>query len=149
VTQQDLIAIARQEAEAAGLDAALICGICERESSWNPWAIRYEPLFFSKYVAPLFANNKIEPPNMTEAMTRAVSWGLLQTMGQSVREIGYTGPLPQLCDPTTGLEWGIKLFQLKLQHAEGNTLTALLLWNGGSNPAYPDDVLNLAMKYRS
>ena len=27
--------------------------VVEQESGWNPWAMRYEPAFFSKYVAPL------------------------------------------------------------------------------------------------
>ncbi len=52
ISRADLIALARAAAEAHQLDAALVCAICEQESAWNPWAIRYEPAFFTHYIAP-------------------------------------------------------------------------------------------------
>src|SRR5580704_14963076 len=100
-----LIALAKQIAASHQLFPAVICGICERESSWNQWAIRYEPEFFHRYIEPIIGSLSV-----TEANMRAASWGLMQTIGQSVREIGYSGPLPQLCDPATGIEWGCRLF---------------------------------------
>ncbi len=48
--------LARKAAAAQALDPALVCAVVEQESSWNPWAIRYEPVFFSKYVASLYTN---------------------------------------------------------------------------------------------
>jgi soluble lytic murein transglycosylase-like protein len=47
-----LLALAQRAAETEGLDAALVCAVVEQESGWNPWAMRYEPAFFAKYVAP-------------------------------------------------------------------------------------------------
>jgi soluble lytic murein transglycosylase-like protein len=70
-----LVALARRAAEEEGLDPALVCAVVEQESNWNPWAIRYEPLFFAKYVAPLYTNNKV---GATEAYSRGISWGLMQ-----------------------------------------------------------------------
>ncbi len=52
-----LMDLARRAVQAEGLDPALVCAVVEQESNWNPWAIRYEPLFFAKYVAPLYTNN--------------------------------------------------------------------------------------------
>jgi hypothetical protein len=49
-----LLALAQRAAEAEGLDTALVCAVVEQESGWNPWAMRYEPGFFAKYVAPLY-----------------------------------------------------------------------------------------------
>jgi hypothetical protein len=39
------------------LDPTIVCAIVEQESAWQPWAIRFEPAFFAKYVAPLFARS--------------------------------------------------------------------------------------------
>jgi soluble lytic murein transglycosylase-like protein len=49
-----LVLLARRAAAAQSLDPALVCAIVEQESAWNPWAMRYEPLFFAKYVASLY-----------------------------------------------------------------------------------------------
>src|SRR5882762_10514227 len=96
-----LLALAHRAAEAEGLDAALVCAVVEQESAWNPWAMRYEPAFFTKYVAPLYTNNKI---SATEAYARGFSWGLMQVMGQVARESGFDAQfLSALCDPEQGL----------------------------------------------
>jgi soluble lytic murein transglycosylase-like protein len=134
-----LVSLARKTAAAQGLDPALVCAVCEQESSWNAWSIRYEPLFFSKYVAPLFTNNKI---SASEAYARGFSWGLMQVMGQVAREHGYSEPfLSSLCDPTDALEIGCRVLRKKLDAGENDVTRALLLWNGGANPAYPSQVL--------
>src|SRR5467141_5468437 len=78
-----LLALARKAAAAQSLDPALVCAIIEQESAWNPWAIRYEPAFFSKFVASLYTNNKSAA---TEAYARGFTWGLMQVMGQVGRE---------------------------------------------------------------
>jgi soluble lytic murein transglycosylase-like protein len=130
------------------LDPALVCAIVEQESAWNPWAVRYEPAFFLKYVAPLFAISKVEPPTNTEAYARACSWGLMQVMGQTARERGFNGKfLSELCDPATGLDAGCELFDRKLSTAQGRVDRALALWNGGANPAYASEVLARVPSY--
>lgn len=147
-----LVSLSRKTAVAHSLDPALICAVVEQESSWNPWAMRYEPLFFAKYVAPLYTNNKVSP---TEAYSRGFSWGLMQVMGQVAREAGYTEPfLSSLCDPNDALEIGCKVFRRKFDAANAEAARAtpgtpatdpitraLLLWNGGGNPAYAAQVL--------
>lgn len=143
--KDELIALAKQIAAARGVEPAVICGICERESSWNPWAIRYEPDFFKKYVAGQFTNFKI---SATEAYARAFSWGLGQVMGQCARELGYRGELAQLCDPATGLDWLSQEILHKLRVNQGNIAAALLAYNGGSNKDYAKEVLELAAKYK-
>src|SRR5579859_1672859 len=100
-----LIAATKNIAKSQGLDPALVCAVVEQESGWQPYAIRYEPAFFSKYVAPLYTANKI---TATEAYARGFSWVLMQVMGQVAREAGYSGPLPQLCDSTVGAMIGCK-----------------------------------------
>ena len=144
--RDDLMALARQAAAAHQLYPELVCAVCEQESAWNPWAIRYEPRFFGRYVAPLFTANKI---SATEAYARGFSWGLMQVMGQVAREHGFAGAsLPELCDPAVGLEFGCRVLAAKMAAAEGDVTRALLLWNGGGNANYAAEVLARLPRYR-
>jgi soluble lytic murein transglycosylase-like protein len=156
----DLLALARAAAAAyheldSALSAssvvctgtALVCAIVEQESAWNTHAIRYEPGFRTRYVAPLHL-----PP--TEEIARSISWGLMQVMGQVAREHGFDGKfLSALCDPALGLDIGCAVLASKLVAAapqqsgqgiastENEIARALQLWNGGSNPNYAAQVL--------
>src|SRR6266852_540219 len=113
-----LIALARKAAGAQSLDPALVCAVIEQESAWNPWAMRYEPLFFAKYVAPLYTNNQI---SASEAYARGFSWGLMQVMGQVARENGFTAEfLSALCEPRQGIALGCVVLQRKLSAAAGD-----------------------------
>jgi soluble lytic murein transglycosylase-like protein len=142
-----LLALARNAADTESLDPTLVCAVIEQESSWNPWAIRYEPAFFSKYVAPLYTNNKVAA---TEAYARGFSWGLMQVMGQTARETGLNSlHLSALCDPAVGLAIGCKLLKKKLTAANGDVHKALQSWNGGANPDYAEEVLSRLPRYRS
>lgn len=127
--------IARQVAENAGLDPDLVCAVCEQESSFNPWAIRFEPTFFDHYIAP----QHLRP---TEAYGRAFSYGVMQIMGQTARELGFAGQfLVALCDPQTGIEYGCKKLKQCLTRAAGDVTKALLYYNGGGRPEYATEVL--------
>ncbi len=127
------------------LDRVLVCAVIDRESKWETWAIRYEREFFRNYVAAQFTNNKID---LTEAQARAFSWGLMQVMGQTAREFGFTGDLPALCEPMNGLEIGCKVLAHKLAVAKGDVEEGLSLWNGGANKAYAAEVMSLMDKYK-
>ena len=50
MTLEQLEAVARAAAINAGIDPILVQAVCEHESSWNPWAVRYEPAFYVRYV---------------------------------------------------------------------------------------------------
>ena len=137
--------VARKHASAHSLDPALVCAVIEQESSWNPFAMRYEPAFFAKYVAPLYTNNKV---SASEAYARGFSWGLMQVMGQVAREFGFDAPfLSALCDPEQGIAIGCKVLRRKfdamacLPGQAGDVTRGLLAWNGGGNPAYASQVL--------
>jgi soluble lytic murein transglycosylase-like protein len=101
--------------------------------------MRYEPAFFSKYVASLYTNNKI---SATEAYARGFSWGLMQVMAQVAREFGFDAQfLSALCDPEQGLAGGCKVLRKKFDAMAGDSTRALLAWNGGGNPNYAAQVL--------
>jgi soluble lytic murein transglycosylase-like protein len=172
----ELVALAQRAAEAHALWPELVCAIVEQESAWNPWALRYEPAFYDKYIATsltarrpdlanaakLIAGNDVRgeeaahlgaltspeiPADPTESRARAFSWGLMQVMGQVAREHGFTCALASLCDPPVGLEVGCRIFAAKLAAAEGNVTRALLLWNGAGNRDYPAAVLARTVRY--
>ena len=134
-----LLLLARKSATAQSLDPSLVCAVIEQESGWNPWAMRYEPAFFSKYVASLYTNNKI---SATEAYARGFSWGLMQVMGQVAREAGFDALfLSALCDPEQGLAIGCKVLRKIFDATAGDTTRALLAWNGGANATYAAQVI--------
>src|SRR5216684_453437 len=140
-----LVTLARRAAAAQSLDPALVCAIVEQESAWNPWAIRYEPLFFAKYVASLYTNNKV---SASEAYARGFSWGLMQVMGQTARENAFAGEfLSALCEPRQGIATGCVVLQRKLAATAGDVERALLAWNGGANASYPGAVLARKARY--
>jgi len=141
-----LMDLARRAAQAEGLDPSLVCDVVEQESNWNPWAMRYEPLFFAKSVAPLYTNNKV---GATEAYARGISWGLMQVMGQVAREKGVASLfLSTLCAPPVGLAVGCRILRQKMDAAGGDTPKALLAWNGGGNPDYAEEVQARMARYR-
>jgi len=130
-----LLTLARTAAANHSLDALIVCAVIEQESAWDPHAIRYEPAFRARYVAPLGL-----PP--TEEVARSISWGLMQVMGQVAREHGFGGKfLSALCDPAAGLDIGCAVLSAKLAAAGGEVSRALQLWNGGANPGYAAQVL--------
>ena len=158
----ELVALARRAAEAHALWPEVVCAIVEQESSWNPWALRYEPAFYERYLAPFLTARPPDvpaprlgaltsssiPDDPTESHARAFSWGLMQVMGQAAREHGFNGvSLAALCDPAAGIEIGCRVFAAKLAAAEGNVARALLLWNGGGDREYPAAVLARASRY--
>lgn len=151
--QAELIQIARDAARIYDLPPELVCAVIEQESSWQPWAVRYEPQFFTHYIEPMAAQGKLHAPAgvsmPTEAYLRSCSFGLMQIMGQVAREKGFSLPfLTALCDPATGIEWGCKHLASRIAHSNGNIEKALLLWNGGGRPSYPQEVLARVDKYK-
>jgi len=128
------------------LDTALLCALCDHESSWNPYAARYEPAFYSRYIQPLLNNGTVH--TATEATLRAMSVGLMQLMGEVAREFGYTGDLLRMTDPDTALEWGCRKLRKCFDSASNDPHQALLLYNGGGDPNYPDLVMDLVAKYQ-
>lgn len=128
------------------LDSVLVCALIEHESSWNPYTVRFEPAFYRKYVYP--ATLKPNGPGITEAYTRAISWGLMQVMGETAREFGYAGIyLSELCEPDVGTDYGCKKLRRCFDVHLGKEDAALLAYNGGSDLNYATVVQSLKPKY--
>ena len=150
MTEQDLIPIVIAAATFHQLDPALICAMCCHESSWNPDAVRYEPAFFTRYIKPMVnpVTGLIKGyPSSLEAQLRSTSIGLMQIMGQTAREQGFAGDLELLKLPENGVAEGCVKFARCLK-VKGNNHDALLMYNGGGAPEYPDLVLQFYDKYK-
>jgi soluble lytic murein transglycosylase-like protein len=120
----------RKEIEAAAfahgaLDPNLIEAQVLVESSGRTMAYRYEPDFWTRYMAG--------KPEWTLMLPERVSasYGLLQIMYPVARELGFTGEPEMLCVPSVGLAWGCEQMRRLLEWAKGNTLQALAAYNGG------------------
>jgi soluble lytic murein transglycosylase-like protein len=133
-------------------DVHLFAGWIDTESAWNPWAVRFEPAFFRRYVDPI--------PNLsiTEKKARATSWGLLQVMGQVARENGFSKPyLSALCEPRENIELACRILKQRYQQSDRTWNGALAAYNGGlggnrrapfRNQFYSDKVFSNAEFYR-
>lgn len=140
---QSLIDQVKYQARLYGVDPALACAVVEQESSWDVWAMRFEPAFYNRYVEPIAG---LTP---TESEARAFSWGLFQVMGQVAREQGFTHPfLSMLCDPDIGISVGCKKLKQCLDAEGGDVNKALLRWNGGGDSYYPSQVQARMAKYQ-
>ena len=145
VTPADnLCDVVRERALAHGLKPEIVMAVCEQESGWNTYAVRFEPAFEEKYIKPILDHM---PP--TEALTRAMSFGLMQIMGQVARELGFKEPfLTQLVDPFLGAHYGCLKLVRCYALASGEDVAALLHYNGGSNPKYAAEVLARVPHYQ-
>ncbi len=129
-----LIFLARDMAERKGIDPALVCSLCEVESAWQPWAVRYERGY--QYLYGLEREDPAEDDSVedtlwgwivvmdrlhnavpttsshnTEVASQRTSWGLMQIMGAVARERGLKGWLTRLLQPEVNLSIGIKHLQ--------------------------------------
>ncbi len=118
---------------AHNLPFPLVFAIVQVESGGNPHAIRYEPAFFSRYVAGKGHTVYSPCSRATEEQLRAFSFGLMQIMGQSARELGFTGVfLTELLDPATGLDWGCRKLAQQVTRYKGDVESAVAAYNAGS-----------------
>lgn len=142
MTKDELVALARKAAGLYRVDSAIVCAVVEQESNWNPWAIRYEPAFYQKY-------ESASPHDVTVRVARAISWGLMQIMGQTARDEEYSGPYAQLTDPWINLDLGVGILARLVEADPKGVQGALERWNGGSNPDYAAEVMARVEKYRT
>jgi hypothetical protein len=104
--------LCREAAAGHGLDGDLVAAICCGASSWDPWRVEYDGMFYVSHVAPLVENRFLT--NLTEARARAFRWGLMGILGHRARLAGYDRSLPELLEPSVGLDVGCRLLSQML-----------------------------------
>lgn len=100
------------------------------ESSWNPWAVRYERQFAYLLEPERFAKTS-RISLETEVTLQRCSFGLVQIMGGTARDLGYTGELSRLLDPEINLALGAQLFA-RLAGDYEKTDDQIAAYNAGS-----------------
>ncbi len=119
------------------LPPELVAALVQVESGGDPWAVRYEPGFYRRYIEGKEWSAFGVCSQETEHQARAMSFGLLQIMGEVARELGCKLPfLSQLCDPATGLEWGCRYLArlrqgLDRTHGDASWECVCAAYNGG------------------
>jgi len=88
------------------IDPKLVKAIIEVESSNEVYAVRHEPYFRWLYNVEDYTGLQT---TATEETMQKTSWGLMQIMGATARELGFEGRfLVELINPETNIEYGCK-----------------------------------------
>jgi soluble lytic murein transglycosylase-like protein len=134
------------------LRPALVAAIAAKESGGQTGAVRYEPDY------PYLVNPaKVRPKTCsteTEKVCQKISWGVMQIMGATAREMGFNGWIPELIKPELSLEFACRyLARLTERYGTGRIggeFAVVAAYNAGSprkakngnyvNQAYVDDV---------
>lgn len=137
MTTPEIIGIIVAAATRAGVDPDLACAIAKVESSYNPWAIRFEPKWSYPYDVAACAL-KTGVTAETEGTLQACSWGLMQIMGAVAREMGFDETMPALCDPDRAVLYGCLHLKRFLTRYAGDEPSAIAAYNAGSARKGPD-----------
>lgn len=110
-----------------------------RESSGDPYAFRYEPNFWRKYI-----KNNPDALGRKYGPLAACSFGLMQIVLETALELGFDGRPEDLFVDRISLGWGAKKMQALVLWAGGEYPKALSAYNGGSGravgPPFPNQI---------
>lgn len=124
-------------AQRHGIDPPLLKAVVAAESSFNPRAFRDEP-------------------HIGDA-----SYGLMQTLYRTAKDMGYTGAPEGLYDPATSLEMGARYLARQLRRYGGKVPYAVAAYNSGTaffakdgsgrfvNQSYVDRVFRFYERYKA
>ncbi len=162
IIQNEIAALRAAGKPVPSLD--LVLAVITQESGGQAWAVRFEPKFKTWLEGQLAKDpskfKKFTPSisRDTEIMLRATSFGPMQLLGQTLRELGCTvGFLTEVCKPELGIAYGIRfLSKLMTRHSAENDVIAS--YNAGSprknvlgkysNQEYVDSVNALRVKWK-
>jgi len=119
------------------IDERLIRAIIQKESSWNPWAIRVERGFWKRYwigIKALFIRTPEKDEQwLTYPDIVSASYGLMQLMLTTAMELGFRFRFPtELLDPGNNIKYGCLLLKRNYEQY-GNWDDAISAYNQGNN----------------
>lgn len=131
----------RQAGEKYEIDPLLLVAIAIKESSLQPDSFRKEPAFYKRYVSRLTVK-RIKEYNpwvfaleavAKEKEAEACSYGLMQVMGLTARELGFRNMhLRDLHESQINIEYGAKVIKKQLVRYSGDVEKALSAYNAGT-----------------
>lgn len=90
------------------LPISIVRGIvCQESSGWTNKNTRFEEGFYNQYTRHMKGISE------EDKKRRATSWGPMQVMGQTAREMGFKGDFEDLLDLEIGLYWGCRYLKSK------------------------------------
>src|SRR5687768_1415710 len=113
------------------LNAYIVAAIVYTESSGDTKRPRYEP-GYSYLVDPAAHARSRRISVETETVLQQMSWGLMQIMGATARDLGFTGDIPDLVNAPVGLHWGCKFLKVLHERYNGRWLDVIAAYNAGS-----------------
>lgn len=135
------------------LPVVIVRAMVEHESVGGiPAAMRFEPDFYKRYLEGKTPDFRPDGSSWdTERIGRAISWGLMQVMGETARVVGFRGWFGELLTPAVGLEWGCRYLRRLADRylADGGWPTVMRAYNGGPgnrdklDSPYPGKILAL------
>jgi soluble lytic murein transglycosylase-like protein len=121
------------------IPSSLICAIIQKESSWNPYAFRYEDAFWRRYAAGIRKVFAVTPTTkddwwLSYPIVYSASYGLMQLMLTTAMERGFrfTQSPFGLFDPATNIKWGCDYLK-SLYNKYGAWPDAISAYNQGNN----------------
>jgi len=116
------------------LPFGLVKAIIQVESSNNQYAIRYEPRF--RWITNLNGYSSGLQTKETEKQAQKTSWGLMQIMGGTARDLGFNGVfLSELLDVRTNVNWGC-LYLAGLRERFSNLEDSIAIFDDNMIAAY-------------
>jgi soluble lytic murein transglycosylase-like protein len=108
----------------------LIAAFIKAESNCNTNAMRFEPKWRYHWNVQHWAK-EIGSSLPTEENGQATSWGAMQVMGTTAREMGFQDWFTALCNPMTGIHYGCKFLKKKIE-VYSKLEDAIASYNSGS-----------------
>jgi soluble lytic murein transglycosylase-like protein len=108
-----------------GLDSNLVQAVVEQESSYRWFAYRFEPAFYTRYLAHLPEYMDRDPREVS------ASYGLMQVMYTTALEHGFRGKPWEMFVPSIALDNGCRVLSGLLAWSGGITEQALGAYNAG------------------
>lgn len=136
------------------LDVDLVAAVIAQESTGLQYSQRVERGFWARYADGIRRFVRGTADEADDFWSKfpdiySSSYGLMQVMLQTAAEAGFTYRFPgELFDPERNIIAGCMILARHLR-ATKDERQALLRYNGGGNPSYPDDVARWRMRLRS
>lgn len=151
ISKDEILASAVSIAQEQNIDHELVLAFIEVESSFYPFAHRFEPkwryVLSDDQIERLALHNNIS--SQTERIDQMTSFGLMQVMGSVARELGYQGNLADLYYPNYGITYGCKKLKSLIEKYPDSQDDAISAYNAGTptivageykNQAYVDAI---------
>lgn len=132
--------IITDQAQRLSMEPCLIAAVIMKESSGVTWKTRFEVHWKWENDLAGYAS-RLGISQATELIHQKTSWGLMQVMGATARDMGFRGYLVELCaNPALGVHFGTKYLKARLMTT--NTVEeALSTYNAGPGEL-KDGVIN-------